>query len=146
MALASVDAKTVLHTTPSAVRRRVIAEARALPFDSRLQRILDRTCQPGELVLFEGPGGMQRVDLRPPERLVHVDVPEPSDRSLIEERGLDRCASAFELLTESSRRERSPERLDPEPVLEVRLEFACLEQLPRAESPNVSIRNIRAVV
>ena len=72
--------------------------------------------------------------------------PSPADRSLIEERSLDRRAAAFELSTEPSRRERSLERLDPESVIEVRLELAGLEQLPGAEAAHVAVRNIRTVV
>jgi hypothetical protein len=86
------------------------------------------------------------VDLRAPQCFVDVDVPEPGHRSLIEERSLDRGAAAFELPTEPSRRERSLERLDPESVIEVRLEFAGLEQLPGAEAAHVAVRNIRTVV
>jgi len=146
VAFASVDAKPVLHATPSAVRRGVIAQARALPFDSRLQHVLDRTCQPGELVLVERPGGTQRVDLRAPERLVDVDVPEPRDCALVEERGLDGCASPFELSAETASGERAVEWLRPQALLEVGLQLADLEQLPRAEAPNVSIRDVRSVV
>jgi len=86
------------------------------------------------------------VDLRLPQRFVDVDVPESRDRSLIEERRLDRCAAAFELLRKSPRRERSLERLDTESLVEVRPELAGLEQLPRAEPPNVAIRDVRSVV
>jgi hypothetical protein len=86
------------------------------------------------------------VNLRPPQRFVDVDVPEPGHRSLIEERSLDRCAPAFELLSKPSRRERSLERLDPESVIEVRLELPGLEQLPGAKSADVAIREIRSVV
>jgi len=86
------------------------------------------------------------VDLRPPQRFVDIDVPEPGHRSLIEKRSLDRGAAAFELPTEPSRRERPFERLDPESLFEVRLELAGLEQLPGAEPANVAIRDIRSVV
>jgi hypothetical protein len=79
------------------------------------------------------------VDLRPPERLVDVDVPEPGNRALIEERSLDGCASPFELGGEAASSERALEWLQPEPLLEVGLQLAGLEQLPRAEAPNVSI-------
>jgi len=127
MPFAPVDAKAVLHATPSAIRRRVIAQARPLPLDSRLERVLDRPCQPRELVLAEHAGRAKRVDLRPPESLVHVNVPEPGDGSLIEQRGLDRRAPACELGGEAAGREAAIERLDSEPFLEVRLELAGLE-------------------
>jgi hypothetical protein len=143
---AVVDAKAVLHGPLLTVRSRVVAQARALPPDRRFQCLLDRTCQTRELVLGERACGAKRVDLRAPQCFVDVDVPEPGHRSLIEERGLDRGAAAFGLPTEPSRRERSLERLDPESVIEVRLEFAGLEQLPGAEAAHVAVRNIRTVV
>jgi hypothetical protein len=86
------------------------------------------------------------VDFRPPERLVDVDVPEPCNRSLIEERGLDGCASPFELGGEAARSERALEWLQAEPLLEVGLQLAGLEQLPCPEAPNVSIGDVRSVV
>jgi hypothetical protein len=67
------------------------------------------------------------MDLRPPQRFVDIDVSKPCDRSLIEERSLDRRAAAFEALGEPADRERTPERLDAEPLLEVRLQLAGLE-------------------
>jgi hypothetical protein len=143
---ATVDAKALLHRPLLTVRSRVVAQARALPPDCSFQGILDRPCQTRELVLVERACGAKRVDLRAPQRFVDVDVPEPCHRSLIEERSLDRRAAAFELLTEPSRRERSLERLDPEPVIEVRLELPGLEQLPGAKSADVAIREIRSVV
>jgi hypothetical protein len=143
---AVVDAKAVLHAAPSTVRGRVIAQARALPLDCGFQGISDRPCHARELALVERPCGAKRVDLRPPQRFVDVDVSQPGDRSLIKERGLDRCAATLELLRESSRRERSLERLDPESLFEVRPELARLEQLPRAEAADVAIRDVRSVV
>jgi hypothetical protein len=117
-----------------------------LPSDCGFQRVLDGTCQTRELVLVERPCGAKGVDLRAPQRFVDVDVPEPCHRSLIEERCLDRCAAAFELPAEPSRRECSLERLDPESVIEVGLELAGLEQLPGAKSADVAICEIRSVV
>jgi hypothetical protein len=117
-----------------------------LPPDRGFQGVLDRPCQTRELVLVERASGAKRVDLRAPQRFVNVDVPEPCHGSLIEERSLDRRAPAFELLTEPPRRERSLERLDPESVIEVRLELPGLEHLPGAKSADVAIREIRSVV
>jgi hypothetical protein len=141
-----VDAKAVLHGPLLTVRSRVVAQARALPPDCGFQCVLDCTCQTRELVLVEHACRAKRVDLRPPQRFVDVDVPEPGHRSLIEERSLDRCAPAFELLTKPSRRERSLERLDPESLFEVGLELTGLEQLPGTEPAHVAVRNIRTVV
>jgi len=146
MTFAAVDAEAVLHATPTAVRGRVIAQARALPLDAGLQGVLDRPGQARELAFSKRPCRAKRVELRPPQRFVDVDVPEPGDRSLIEERSLDRRATAFESLPEPARREGPLERLDAESLFEVRLELAGLEQLPRAEPANISISDIRSVV
>jgi hypothetical protein len=90
-------------------------------------RVFDRACQSRELFGVERPREAKRVHLRPPQRFVDIDVPEPCDRSLIEERNLDRRAAAFEPLGELADRERTAERLDAEPLLEVRLQLAGLE-------------------
>jgi len=86
------------------------------------------------------------MDLRPPERLVDVDVPEPRHRSLIEQRGFDRCAAALESPREPARRERALERLDAESLFEVRLELVYLEQLPGPEAADITVSNVRSVV
>jgi hypothetical protein len=67
------------------------------------------------------------MNLRPPERFVDVDVPEPRDRSLIEEGRLDRCAPAFEPLRQPACRKGAPERLGAESRFEVRLELTGFE-------------------
>jgi len=146
MPFAAVDAKAVLHAAPSTVRGGVVAQAGALPLDSRSQSVLDRAGEARELAFSKRPCRTKWVELRPPQRLVDIDVPEPRDRPLIEERGLDRCAAAFEPLPEPARCERALERLHAEPLFEVRVELAGFEQLPRAESADVAIRDVRTVV
>jgi len=86
------------------------------------------------------------MDLRPPERLVDVDVPEPCHRPLVEQRSLDRCAAALESPREPARREGTLERLDAEPFFEVRLELVYLEELPGPEAADVTVSNVRSVV
>jgi hypothetical protein len=117
-----------------------------LPLDAGFQGVLDRPCQKRELVLVKRACRAKRVDLRPPQRFIDVDVPKTGDRSLIEERGLDRRAAAIELLRKSSRRERSLERLDSKSLFEVLVELAGLEQLPRPEPADIAVRDVRFVV
>jgi len=146
MPFAAVDAEAVLHAAAATVRGRVVAQAGALSLDAGFQGVLDRTRQACQLVFVERPCRTKRVDLRPPERFVNVDVPEARDCSLIEERGLDRCPAAFQSLREPGRCERALERLDPESLFEVGLEVFRLEQLPGAESTDIAIRDVRTVV
>jgi hypothetical protein len=146
MTLAAVDAEAVLHATAATIRSRVVAETRALPLHAGSESVLDRPGQPCELAFSKRPRRAKRMQLRAPQRFVDVDVPEPGDRSLIEERSLDRRAAAFESLSEPARCERPLERLDAQSFFEVRLELTGLEQLPRAEPADVSICDIRFVV
>ena len=70
-----------------------------------------------------------------PERFVGVDVPEPGNCALIEDRRLDRCSSIRQPAAEKRLGESALERFRPEPDVEVPLCVLALEQLPRAESP-----------
>jgi hypothetical protein len=146
MPFATVDAKAVLHAAPATVRSGVVAQAGALPLDAGSQDVLDRAGQAREFTFLKRPCRTKRVELRPPERLVDVDVAEARDCSLIEERSLDRCPAAFQSPREPGRCERAPERLDPESLFEVGLEVFLLEQLPGAESTDIAIRDVRTVV
>ena len=59
--------------------------------------------EPPHLVGVEAlAAGAQRVDPRAPERLVGVDVPEPRDRALVEDRGLDRRAAVASVAGEGA--------------------------------------------
>jgi len=86
------------------------------------------------------------MDAGAPERFVDVDVPQACDRPLVEQRSLHRRTPAGEPLAESPGREGSLERLTAEPLRKVRAELVGLEQEPRAEAADVTIRNIRSVV
>ena len=81
-----------------------------------------------------------------PERLVDVDVPEPGQRPLVEQRGLQRGAATFQPLAQALRREGCDERLLAEARAEVRLELARLEQQPGAEAPDIAVGDLAAVV
>ena len=86
------------------------------------------------------------MHFRAPERLVDIDVPEPRDRALVEQRRLDRSAASLEPLREAARRERALERLAPEPLREVPVDVFGLEQVPGTEAAYVTIGDVRPVV
>ena len=88
----------------------------------------------------------QWMEPRAPERLVDVDVPHPGERALVEERGLDRSAPPREPPPQLCRGELVGERLRAEPLVEVRIELARLEEQPRAEPSHVAIGDVRPVV
>ena len=101
--------------------------------------------QPRELRVVEAAGDPQRVEHALPQRLVDVDVPEARDRSLVEQRRLERGAPSVQPPSEPGRRERA-ERLRPEPGGEIGGQLALLEQLPGAEAPDIAIGDVRAIV
>jgi hypothetical protein len=102
--------------------------------------------QAAGLVLVELARRPQRVDARPPERLVDVDVPHAGERALVEERSLDRRAAAGETGGKRACGERARERLRAEASCEVRLELAGLDEQPRAEPADVAVGDVRSVV
>src|SRR5205085_3488269 len=106
LALASVDLELVLHRSRPAVGTRIVTQRRTLPSNPRAERLLDRACEPFDVVVVERSCRRVRMDARAPEGLVYIDVPHPRERALVEERGLDRCASAREPLAEPRRSER----------------------------------------
>src|SRR5438105_7460254 len=111
-----------------------------MAFEARLELLTNAAMDPRHLVQGQLAGRPQRVDARPPERLVHVDVPHPGERALVEEGGLDRGASSVQALGEPLRRERRGERLAAYARLEVRRQVLRLEEEPGAEAPDVAIR------
>ena len=86
------------------------------------------------------------MDLRPPERLVGVDVPDAGDRPLIEDRRLHRRPPARQLLGEVLRPVSGGERLAADARVEVGLHLGRLEQQPGAEAADVAIGDVRSVV
>ena len=86
------------------------------------------------------------MEARPPERFVRVDVPDAREDALVEDDGLERRLAAGEAVGERARGEAAAERLLADPLGEVRLELAGLEEQPRAEAPDVSIGDVRSVV
>jgi hypothetical protein len=111
-----------------------------------LERRADSAVQPAKLVSVETGRRSQRVEPRPPQRLVDVDIPHPRERALVEESRFQRRTTTFEAFAEAGSREESVERLVPHPCCEVRLRLSRLEQKPGAEAPHIAVRDIRAVV
>ena len=99
-----------------------------------------------DLRLEQPAGRAQRVDARPPERLVGVDVSEPGDRALIEHGSLDGRAPAAEPIAEIARCERCRERLGTEPHGQIRRQLVGLEDDPRPEAANVAVDDVRSVI
>ena len=102
--------------------------------------------KPAELIAVERAGKTLWVEPGVPERLVHVDVPEAGQGPLVEQRGLQRGAAPLQPLAQSLRREGGDERLLAETRPEVRLELARLEQQPGAETPDIAVGDLAAVV
>jgi hypothetical protein len=67
--------------------------------------------QPAHIFEFEPTGGYERVDARPPQSLVGIDVPETGHRQLIEKRGLDRRSPPCKPPLQSGCSETGRERL-----------------------------------
>src|SRR5919204_643273 len=84
-----LDLELVLHGTPFAVRRAVVAEACTLAGEPDLERRPDPVTKAGDVAPAEVPCRPGGVDARMPERFVGVDVPEARERPLVEQRGLD---------------------------------------------------------
>jgi hypothetical protein len=146
LALASVDPELGLHLSGGAVGVSVIAQSRALAGNASPERALDSAHQRFELRGIHVAGRAQRVEARPPQRLVRVDVPNACEDALVEDNGLQGRAPACEAVDERSRRERPAERLDADLGREVRLEVRRLELEPGAEAPHVPVCDIRSVV
>ena len=91
-------------------------------------------------------GFAQRMQLRAPERLVDVDVPQAGDGALVEQRGLDGGAASGEPSREPRSREPGPERLGAVADVQVRLHLLGLEQPPGAEAADIPVRDVRSVV
>jgi hypothetical protein len=111
-----------------------------------LESRADAPVQPSQLRAIEVGRWAERVEPRPPERLVRVDVSHPRQGALVEEGGLERCAAGCEPLAEASGREERVQRLVADAFVEIRLCLAGFEQEPRAEAPDIPVSNVRSVV
>ena len=86
------------------------------------------------------------MDLRAPERLVGVDVPDARDRALVEDRRLDRGSPALELLAPGASPDTAASGSRPDARIDIGVHFGRFEQQPRAEAPNIAVGDVRTVV
>src|SRR5581483_7166587 len=142
LAGAAVHLELVLHRSALAVRQRVVAQRRAPARDSTLERCANRPMERLHLVELERSRRCQRMDARPPQRLVGVDVPDAGDRALVEDRSLHRRFPAGEPRGEIAGAEAVGERLAADAGVEVRIQLARLEQEPGAEAADVAERDV----
>src|SRR6185436_4081060 len=147
LARAAVNLELVLHPPSASLRVAVVAQGGALAGDAHLQRSSNGLAQPRDLVAVERPCRAKRVDPRPPQRLVRVDVPHPCGGSLVEEGRLDRSAAPLKRPGERARGEAALERLAAQaPRREVVAQLPRFEQSPGSEAADVAIGDIRSVV
>ena len=83
-----------------AVGPHVVAEARPAVGDPLAQDLPDRPMQSPHVLRLEGVRGAQRVEPRPPQGLVGVDVADPGDERLVEQQRLQLRRSPLEALGE----------------------------------------------
>src|SRR5688572_16291193 len=100
LSLAQMDQEPVLERALSPVDVPVVVDRRALRVDSLVQRLDHRIAERGDLRAPQRADRPQRVDLRPEERLVGVDVAHAGDPLLVEEERLHRLLAATRLLAE----------------------------------------------
>jgi hypothetical protein len=136
----------VLHGAAGAVGRAVVAERRSLSCDAGSERSADAAVKRGDLGVRELAGGLERVDLGTPERLVRVDVPDPGQAALVEDRGLDGSLPPLKRFGQAACGEGRRERFPADPRGEVGVELSRLGEELGAEAPDVAIHDVRAVV
>ena len=114
LALAEMDEEAVLEGAALAVHVAVVVDRGALRVDSGVQGLDDRVAEQLDLRPSQGSDRSQRMDLRPEQRLVGVDVAHAGDPLLVQEECLHRLLAAACLVAERLGREVGAERLDPE--------------------------------
>jgi hypothetical protein len=98
-------------------------------------------------VLLELACGPKRMQARPPQRLVDVDVSQARRGPLVEERRFERGAPTRKDACQDSAREGALQGLVPEsPCCKVLVELSRLEERPRPEAANIPIGDVRSVV
>src|SRR5579862_3315930 len=143
LAEASIRPELALHPAAGVG---AVAEVGALAPDAEPERLEDALPQRADLVGCQPAGRPQRVQPRMPQRLVRVDVPEPGDRALVEDRRFQRRLPAREPPRQERRREAAAERLRAEPARKVLLGLIAVEQQPGAEAAQVAVGDSGAVV
>src|SRR4051794_14090298 len=145
LAVTAVDAELGLHLPGLAVRVAVVPERRALAGDSETERATDAADEGRELVVGQRVRRAKWMKPCPPQRLVRVDVPDPREDALVGAAPFRRRAARGGPLGQRARGEPGAQGLFAEPLCEVRLELARLEEKPRPEAADVSVCNVRSV-
>src|SRR5215218_4197630 len=152
LAFAVVDAEAVLEIAERAVGLGVVAQRRAAGLDGLAQHRADLACEAmGALARLAG-GGRERarrrfrMQPRPEQRLADIDVAEPGDQALVEERRLERRPLAPEQAGDRLAGELIAERLEPE-IAEMRrgLELGPGHEVHQPEPARVVVGDARAV-
>ena len=124
LALAAVDQELVLHRSTLPARVPVVVDRGASAFQPGLQRPDHALAQRLGVLAAHRARRRERMKLRPPERLVGVDVSDPGDPRLVEQERLQRRPPPRRQRLDHLRRELVRERLDSDPALEAGLEAA----------------------
>ena len=106
LAGALVDLQALLHRAV-AVGRRVVVDRGAAERDGLREHVRIAVVEPADVVAAQRGRRPQRVQARPPERLVGVDVADPREEGLVREQRLEPPAPAADLRAERLERERA---------------------------------------
>ena len=136
----------MLHTARGAVGRPIVAQRRSLSCDARFERAADAAVELADLARVKRAGGTPGIDLRPPEGLVRVDVPDTCEGSLVEESCLHRSTPPGQAFAQVAGREFAFERFKAEAGREIRVGLVCSKHEPGSEPPDVAVGDVRAVV
>src|SRR2546421_2680677 len=112
LATPPVDLELMLHPPRLSVRRPVVTQRRALSCDSRFECATNTPMERAYFWRLELIRRPTRVDPRPPESLVGVDVPHAGERPLVEENAFHRATTLAEPPAEIAAGKARPERLD----------------------------------
>ena len=110
------------------------------------ERLADALEEALGLCEVEGRRRAQGMDLRPPQRLVRIDVPHARKDALVEQDGFDRRPSPGEERLDRLCGEPAVEQFFPHSGREIRLELSRLQQQPGAEAADVTVGDVRSVV
>ena len=110
LARALIDPQMLLHRAV-ALGRGVVVDRAAAPFDRLRQNVAQGPMQPANVVGAKSVRIAQRVQPRPPQRLVGVDVADPGEEALVHQQRLEPAAAPGEQLREPPRGEVVGKRL-----------------------------------
>ncbi len=102
LAFAVIDREMMLEISKLAIRSRIIAQRRTAGFDRRAQHRLDRRNEPPRALARNRVRQSLGRNPRAEQRLADIDVAETRNDALIQQRGLDRRALAFQRLADST--------------------------------------------